>query len=374
MVKKISFVIIMLTVLWLIMPINIAHAESATIRVDPPTSKVELGETLRINVTVTEVTDLAVWEFQIHYNNTILNCTNVTEGPFLKQEGSTFFVKNITDNYNSTYGRVLAGCSLLGPVPGVNGSGTLATVTFQAKAVGETPLHLTGTTLKDSTPPPRHPIPHTTADGTVTVVRALMVKPTANPSSIYSGETSNIKVSVSSNGSAVSGATISLISDGGNFSGVTDYANGTYSVTFTAPKVTVITAFNITASATKAGYRSGQGQTTIIVQPSLVPKFPDYALYAAGGIIIVITIIIAYLAITRRWASKPPSKPATRVFLPISFFWRTLPMLGASLTQVMFHGSLVSALLKERERRFFKNLVLPAALHPEECSRRYFYL
>jgi hypothetical protein len=100
----------------------------------------------------------------------------VVEGPFLKKNGdNTFFTINLNNAYNSTHGRLLAGSTLLGPVPGVNGTGVLATVTFKAKAAGNTPLHLSDTTLLDATPPPRNPIPHTTNHATVTVVTVFPV-------------------------------------------------------------------------------------------------------------------------------------------------------------------------------------------------------
>jgi len=168
MLKKTSLIIIMLTLLSVTL-FPMVHAEDASIQVDPPTSTVEVGETFTVNVTVNDVTDLAVWEFQLYYLNTVLNCTNVSEGPFLKQGGNTFFASLVNNTYNVTHGRVLMGATLIGLIPGVNGSGTLGTVTFQAIGGGDTPLHLTATTLKDSTEPPRNPIPHTTIDGTVHV-------------------------------------------------------------------------------------------------------------------------------------------------------------------------------------------------------------
>ena len=168
MLKKTSLTIIMLTLLSVTI-VPMVHAEEASIQVDPQISTVEVGEAFTVNVTVNDVTDLAVWEVQLYYLNTVLNCTNVAEGPFLKQGGNTFFASLVNNTYNATHGRVLMGATLIGLIPGVNGSGTLGTVTFQAIGGGDTPLHLTATTLKDSTEPPRNPIPHTTIDGAVHV-------------------------------------------------------------------------------------------------------------------------------------------------------------------------------------------------------------
>jgi general secretion pathway protein D len=176
MIKKVSVIVIILALLSSTIPLNKAHAEGTTVQISPQNSTVDIGATFTVNVTVTAVSDLAVWEVQLYYLNSILNCTGAEEGPFLKQGGNTFFASTIRNDYNATHGWMLLGSTLIGPVPGVTGSGTLVTITFKAKAVGETVLDLQGTSLKDSTPPPRHPITHTAIDGTVQVAAHPVVE------------------------------------------------------------------------------------------------------------------------------------------------------------------------------------------------------
>jgi len=133
------------------------------VSVEPSTSYAEANTTFSINITVSNVYDLAGWEFKLHYQSAFLNGTSVLEGPFLKQGGKTFFyVVNFTDNYNATHGLVWATCALLGAVPGVNGSGTLATITFKAKQPGMSMLSLTDTLLSNSK---ANAIPHTSMNG-----------------------------------------------------------------------------------------------------------------------------------------------------------------------------------------------------------------
>jgi len=145
-----------------------AWASSTSVSVHPTTSNVDAGETFKVNVTITEVTNLTGWEFKLFYLNQIVNCTRVTEGPFLKQAGSTFKIFDITDDYNATHGRILAGCTLLGQDVSASGSGTLATITFEAITGGQTPLHLIDTKLGDEKIPPQ-PIPHVAFGGVVNV-------------------------------------------------------------------------------------------------------------------------------------------------------------------------------------------------------------
>jgi hypothetical protein len=214
MAKRISLIIITLTVLSVITPFNTAHAEGGTtMQIAPSTSTVGGGTTFTLDVTVTDVTDLAVWEFRLFYLNTVLNCTNITEGPFLKAGGSTFFDSTILNAYNATHGGILAGSTLLGPVPGVNGTGTLATITFQTIAAGDTPLQFSNdplvTFLSDSSPPPRHPIPFTTIDGTAHVTAenvtadhdVAVTDLTSYKTIIGQGYSGNITVTIANQGS-----------------------------------------------------------------------------------------------------------------------------------------------------------------------------
>lgn len=208
MAQRFSLIIITLTVLSLIIPFNATHAEgSTTIQVTPSISTVRAEATFTINVTVTDVTDLADWEFRLFYLNTILTCTNITEGPFLKEGGSTFFTSTIRNAYNATHGWLLVGSTLLGQVPGVNGSGTLAAITFQAAAAGDTPLQFSNdplvTFLKDSSPPPRHPIPFTTIDGTVHIAAdhdVAVTNITSIKTAIGQGYLGNITVTIANQG------------------------------------------------------------------------------------------------------------------------------------------------------------------------------
>jgi hypothetical protein len=200
MANRISLIVIVLTVLSLMPPLHTTHAEgSTTVQVAPSTTIAGAGATFTLDVIVTDVTDLAVWEFRLFYLNTILNCTNITEGPFLKADGSTFFDSTIRNAYNATHGWLDAGSTLLGQVPGVNGTGPLAIITFQTVAAGDTPLQFSNdpivTFLLDASPPPRHSIPFTTVDGTVHVtVPDVAVASIVTPANIALGTIAPINV------------------------------------------------------------------------------------------------------------------------------------------------------------------------------------
>lgn len=153
---------------------------TATVSVQLTTTSVlNANDTFSINITVSNVIGLAAWQVVLFYPSTVLNGTQVDEGPFLMTGGSTTFMVNpFTDNYNATYGILIVGDTLLSNA-NVSGSGTLATVTFKAVATGPCVLHLdtTGlyggivTELDDGTNGLIvNEIPFKTVDGQVTVV------------------------------------------------------------------------------------------------------------------------------------------------------------------------------------------------------------
>jgi len=96
----------------------------------------------------------------------------------------------------------------------------------------------------------------------------LSVVVTANPSSITTSQSSTITVTVTSGGSAVSGASVSLSSNGGTLnptSGTTN-ANGQFTSSFSSSSTGT---FTIDASASKSPYTPGSGncQVTVTTQP-----------------------------------------------------------------------------------------------------------
>ena len=202
MARMKSVIIISLIILFLVVPLTLVHAQVATVQVSPSPTSVGVGDNITVNLTVTGVTNLAVWEFRLFYLNSILNCTNTSKGPFLEEGGSSqFFTFNITNSYNATYGCILLGSTLVGAVPGVSGSGTLANVTFQAIGSGNAILHFDNDPiwnfLLDATPPPRNPIPYTTVDGTVQVTATHdigVTNITSNKTIIGQGFTGSITV------------------------------------------------------------------------------------------------------------------------------------------------------------------------------------
>lgn len=196
-----SIVITALLTLSLLSTFPIAvTADSVELYVNPSKSKVLVGGSFMVNVTVENVTNLYGWEFKLYYNNTMLNGTSISEGEFLNVHGDTYFESiNFTDAHNATHGIVWTTCSLLGNVSGIDGSGVLATIFFECKQFGNSTLSFDYSKLGD---PEGIEIQHVTASGSVETwprnISIIDVLPSA--SEPYVGQIVDIAVAVGNEG------------------------------------------------------------------------------------------------------------------------------------------------------------------------------
>ena len=132
---------------------RLVHGEPPPRKVDPKiegpklglsfsttTTNVRVGDTFMLHLNSEKVTDLAGWQFGIVFDPTVLEALEVSEGDFLKREGgTTFFRQGRIDN---AAGKITGLSSALISEKGVSGTGTLLSVTFSAKAAGETQVTL----------------------------------------------------------------------------------------------------------------------------------------------------------------------------------------------------------------------------------------
>ena len=127
-------------------------AAAPILSVSPVSPIVNVGDTFTVNIDLSNVTDLYGFQFDLGFDPTRLqvvpqNSQAVTEGSFLKQGGATDFLSGV-DNGLGTIEFTLA--FLLGAVPGVSGSGNIASITFMALATGVSPFTLSNYLLLDS--------------------------------------------------------------------------------------------------------------------------------------------------------------------------------------------------------------------------------
>ena len=101
---------------------------------------IHAGDTFTLDLSAADVYALAGWQFDITFDPRVLEVLEVKEGKFLKTGGgTTFFQKGSIDNAT---GKITKLSSARLSEAGVSGTGTLLSVTFTAKAGGETRLSL----------------------------------------------------------------------------------------------------------------------------------------------------------------------------------------------------------------------------------------
>ena len=103
-------------------------------------SNIHAGDTFTLDILAENVIDFAGWQFDIAFDSAVLEAIEVNEGDFLKTGGgTTFFQKGTIDNAT---GKISKLSSARLNEDGATGTGTLLSVTFTAKADGETQITL----------------------------------------------------------------------------------------------------------------------------------------------------------------------------------------------------------------------------------------
>lgn len=138
--------------------------------ISPTSMDVLPGDAFSLNVEISDVIDLYAFQFDLTFDPALLAATAVAEGPFLLNGGSTFFIPGVIDNLGGSI--VSTADTLLGSVPGVTGSGTLATFSFDALVPGTSPIFLANVFLLDSS---LNPIDFSVSDGSVNIVDVNVV-------------------------------------------------------------------------------------------------------------------------------------------------------------------------------------------------------
>jgi hypothetical protein len=119
-----------------------------------------IGEQITVNISVSGATNLFGWQAGVTFNPKVLNCIEYCEGEFLSRavnrpinpaNGTVWCGTQRQPRWNNTEGVIhYHGCSILGSVSGVNGSGQLGYIMFAVVGVGVSDLHLTDVILVNS--------------------------------------------------------------------------------------------------------------------------------------------------------------------------------------------------------------------------------
>ena len=163
-------------------------------------TQAKVGDRFTVQLKAENISDLAGWQGDVVFDPAVLKVNNVSEGSFLKQGGGgTHFLKGTIDN---TAGRITGIGSARISEGTASGEGTLLSVSFTAKANGETRLALrkfqAGTSLGEtiSARPPDMII--TVGDSDVSDVGDDTFSLSTDVTPVRSGDTFTLRLSANS--------------------------------------------------------------------------------------------------------------------------------------------------------------------------------
>lgn len=121
---------------------------ATTLSIFPSFLNVTVGQSFSLDIQIDGVADLYGFQFDLGFDPTILSATSITEGAFLALGGDTLYIDGMIDNASGTVSNTAD--VLNGAVPGVSGTGILATVHFDALATGISDINIFNTVFLDS--------------------------------------------------------------------------------------------------------------------------------------------------------------------------------------------------------------------------------
>jgi N-acetylneuraminic acid mutarotase len=137
----------------------------SVVRIDPPEKSVyPNSEPFTITVAISNVVDLAGFQFTMTFSSTVVHVEDAVLGDFLESTGRT--ASPIGPDTDNVAGTMTFGAYSVGTEPGAEGSGVLAMLTLTPQASGESDLHLQNVQVGNTVP---EAIPVSTQDGHVRV-------------------------------------------------------------------------------------------------------------------------------------------------------------------------------------------------------------
>ena len=113
---------------------------AASFLFDPPTVQVAKGNTFMVNLLISGAQNVYSVPVQLNYDPKMVQLVNVSNGGFLSQDGQAVAV---THREDEKVGQSQITVMRPPGAGGVSGQGAVATITFEAKASGQTPLTIT---------------------------------------------------------------------------------------------------------------------------------------------------------------------------------------------------------------------------------------
>lgn len=125
---------------------DVAQLSPAAVMV-PSATEIQTGSTVTVEVKVTNVKDLAAAPMRVKYDATVLKLVDVKAGSFLGDPGKQVIFSEVRSRQG---GETKIQLQRLAGSGGVDGSGTLLTLKFEAKSAGTASISVADFSLRDS--------------------------------------------------------------------------------------------------------------------------------------------------------------------------------------------------------------------------------
>jgi general secretion pathway protein D len=117
-----------------------------SLQIVPPPAVPKVGGSFQVAVNLSGGQDVFSVPMQLHYDNSKLALINVDTGGYLGHDGQAIALVHRDDGA----GNVVISASRPPGVAGVNGSGIVCVLTFQANAAGDAPMQIIRASAKNS--------------------------------------------------------------------------------------------------------------------------------------------------------------------------------------------------------------------------------
>jgi len=260
-------------------------------------------KTFSVDINISDVEYVYTWSLNMNWTASVLNVSSVTEGDFLKNQGSTSF------KFDETAGSLYVNSTLTGaPAGGVSGAGVLVTVTFKVMAVGSTSIDITKGVLlqNDGTFIPHKVIGHGYFNN---ILRDIAINNIDVPSSVTVGSEVNVNVVVKNKGTVVEDVTVTVNVTGTNYAkslGTKSYqslaasTNTTLTFTWSTSDVstgnyTVRAATNVVPDEANTSDNSGSATITVTAGALALP----WVMIVAVAAVVAVAGIGAFFVLRR---------------------------------------------------------------------------
>jgi len=131
--------------LFALYPASTVFAQTTTVKVEPSTTTPRVGETLTVNITISNVQNLFAVDVTLRWNNSILKVLTNTSllGVESHPNGVLHETVNIAQaSASQEIGEYTLVATSISPAYGFSGSGTIASLTFNVTSLGHSALEL----------------------------------------------------------------------------------------------------------------------------------------------------------------------------------------------------------------------------------------